>query len=121
MFRQRVVMLAAVAVLLSPLDGAIAEDSPARSASVETARAAEEPSSALASSRIPEDHLLQSQTQRRLLAVVDALPEQDRRCLFLRADGLRYREIARILNISLGAVSLSLARSLGRIARSHGK
>jgi RNA polymerase sigma-70 factor (ECF subfamily) len=53
----------------------------------------------------------------RLLAVVAALPEQDRRCLFLRAEGLRYREIAEILDMSLGGVSLSLARSLVRLAR----
>jgi RNA polymerase sigma-70 factor, ECF subfamily len=66
----------------------------------------------------PEDQLVDHQVQQRLLAVVDALPEQDRRCLFLRAEGLRYREIAEILNMSLGAVSLSLARSLARIARS---
>ncbi len=66
----------------------------------------------------PEDQVVRSQTQRRLLAVVQALPEQDRRCLFLRAEGLRYREIAGILDMSLGAVSLSLARSLARIARS---
>jgi len=45
------------------------------------------------------------------------LPEQSRRCLFLRAEGLRYREIAQVLDMSLGAVSLSLARSLARIAR----
>jgi RNA polymerase sigma-70 factor (ECF subfamily) len=62
--------------------------------------------------------MVRSQTQRRLLAVIQALPEQDRRCLFLRAEGLRYREIAGILDMSLGAVSLSLARSLARIARS---
>jgi RNA polymerase sigma-70 factor (ECF subfamily) len=66
----------------------------------------------------PEDQMLRSQTQKRLLAVVQALPEQDRLCLLLRAEGLRYREIAGILDISLGAVSLSLARSLARIARS---
>jgi len=66
----------------------------------------------------PEDQMVRSQTQRRLLAVVRALPEQDRLCLFLRAEGLRYREIAGILDMSLGAVSLSLARSLARIARS---
>jgi RNA polymerase sigma-70 factor (ECF subfamily) len=66
----------------------------------------------------PEAQVLNNQTQRRLLAVVNALPEQDRRCLFLRAEGLRYREIAEILDMSLGAVSLSLARSLARIARS---
>jgi RNA polymerase sigma-70 factor, ECF subfamily len=66
----------------------------------------------------PEDRVAKSQTRRRLLSVVEALPEQDRQCLFLRADGLRYREIAEILDMSLGAVSLSLARSIARIARS---
>ena len=66
----------------------------------------------------PEDQVVNSQTQRRLLAVVQALPQQDRKCLSLRAEGLRYREIAEILDLSLGAVSLSLARSLARIARS---
>lgn len=65
----------------------------------------------------PEDRVASGQTQRRLMAVVEVLPEQDRRCLFLRAEGLRYREIAGILDMSLGAVSLSLARSLARIAR----
>jgi|HubBroStandDraft_6_1064221.scaffolds.fasta_scaffold222339_2 RNA polymerase sigma-70 factor (ECF subfamily) len=65
----------------------------------------------------PEDQLASSQTQRHLMAVVEALPEQDRRCLFLRAEGLRYREIAEILDMSLGGVSLSLARSLARLAR----
>jgi RNA polymerase sigma-70 factor (ECF subfamily) len=65
----------------------------------------------------PETQVVNNQTQQRLLAVVQALPESDRRCLFLRAEGLRYREIAGILDMSLGAVSLSLARSLARIAR----
>ena len=65
----------------------------------------------------PEDRLVNSQTRERLLAVIEALPEQDRRCLFLRAEGLRYRGIAEVLDMSLGAVSLSLARSLARVAR----
>ncbi len=65
----------------------------------------------------PEEQVVHSQTQERLQAVVQALPEQDRRCLSLRAEGLRYREIAGILNMSLGAVSLSLGRSLARVAR----
>jgi RNA polymerase sigma-70 factor (ECF subfamily) len=65
----------------------------------------------------PEDQLANTQVRQRLRAVVQALPEQDRRCLALRAEGLRYREIAEILNMSLGAVSISLSRSLGRIAR----
>src|SRR5271154_4973189 len=66
----------------------------------------------------PEEQVADGQTRKRLLAVFQALPEQDRRCLALRAEGLRYREIARILDMSLGAVSISLARSLSRIARS---
>lgn len=65
----------------------------------------------------PEDLAAHSQTRQRLMAVVDALPDQDRRCLFLRAEGLRYREIARILDMSLGSVALSLAKSLARVAR----
>jgi RNA polymerase sigma-70 factor, ECF subfamily len=65
----------------------------------------------------PEQALMDVQTRERLLAVVSALPEQDRRCLYLRAEGLRYREIAGALDMSLGSVSMSLARSLARLAR----
>jgi len=72
---------------------------------------------AMAPGPSPEEQVVNSQTQQRLQAVVQALPEQDRRCLSLRAEGLRYREIAEILGMSLGAVSLSLGRSLARIAR----
>jgi RNA polymerase sigma-70 factor, ECF subfamily len=63
----------------------------------------------------PEDQFARNQTQRRLLAVFRALPEQDRRCLTLRAEGLRYREIGRVLGVSLGAVAGSLSRSLARL------
>jgi RNA polymerase sigma-70 factor (ECF subfamily) len=63
----------------------------------------------------PEERVLFTQRQRRLLAVLHALPEQDRCCLRLRAEGLRYREIGHVLGISLGAVSLSLTRSLARL------
>lgn len=65
----------------------------------------------------PEDHYLQGQRQARLLAVVDALPARERRCLQLRAEGLRYREIARVLGISLGSVANTLARGLARLRR----
>lgn len=64
----------------------------------------------------PEAQAAQNRTQQVLLAVINALPEQDRRCLFLRAEGLRYREITGILDMSLGSVSQSLARSLAKIA-----
>jgi RNA polymerase sigma-70 factor, ECF subfamily len=65
----------------------------------------------------PEEHLRSKQRQMRLLAVVEALPEQDQSCLYLRAEGLRYREIAQALGISLGSVAASLARSLARLGR----
>jgi RNA polymerase sigma-70 factor (ECF subfamily) len=65
----------------------------------------------------PEDALARDQMRRRLLAVVNALPEQDQRCLALRAEGLRYREIAEVLGMSLGAVAKSLEHSLERITR----
>jgi RNA polymerase sigma-70 factor (ECF subfamily) len=66
----------------------------------------------------PEAQMAHLQTRNRVLSVVGALADRDRRCIFLRAEGLRYREIASVLDMSLGAVSLSLARTLARIARS---
>jgi RNA polymerase sigma-70 factor (ECF subfamily) len=69
----------------------------------------------------PEELLSLAQKRHRLLSVVDALPEGDQRCLRLRAEGLRYREIATVLGMSLGAVSLSLTRSLARLIRADGR
>lgn len=63
----------------------------------------------------PEEQLTNSQRQLRLQSVVRCLPELDRCCLYLRAEGLRYREIAEALGMSLGGISLSLGRSLARL------
>ena len=65
----------------------------------------------------PEQLAASSQRHQRLLSVVRALPEQDRRCLYLRAEGLRYREIVSVLGMSLGAVAQSLERSLEKLGR----
>jgi len=65
--------------------------------------------------RNPEQELAQAQRQARLLRVLRALPEQDRRCVCLRAEGFRYREIAEITGLSLGGVAKSLARSMARM------
>jgi RNA polymerase sigma-70 factor (ECF subfamily) len=64
----------------------------------------------------PEEHTESAERQGLLMAIVRGLPETDRCCLYLRAEGLRYRDIAKTLGISLGAVSLSLGRSLARLA-----
>jgi len=65
----------------------------------------------------PEDQLASRQREERLQAVLRALPEQHQRCLYLRAEGLRYREIAAALGMSLGSVSMSLAKSMARLGR----
>ena len=67
-----------------------------------------------------EEHVSFLQTQQRQRAVFEALADQDQRCLILRAEGLKYREIAKVLGISLGGVSSSISRSLARIGRSTG-
>jgi RNA polymerase sigma-70 factor, ECF subfamily len=69
------------------------------------------------SSPSPEAVAVENQTRERLLDALNALPERDSQCLRLRAEGLRFREIAEILGISLGSVSTSLTRSVARLAR----
>jgi len=69
----------------------------------------------------PEEQASSRQRRQRLLAVVEALPDQDQQCLRLRAEGLRYREIAEVLGMSLGGISASLSRSLARLSRADGR
>lgn len=64
----------------------------------------------------PEQSAAARKERLELLAVVRALPEADRRCLALRAEGLRYRDIAAELDVSLGWVSTSLGRSLAKLS-----
>jgi RNA polymerase sigma-70 factor (ECF subfamily) len=63
----------------------------------------------------PEQQLLFSERQAQLNAVFQVLPDNDRWCLQLRAEGLRYREIAQIVGISLASVSTSIAHSMRRL------
>lgn len=63
----------------------------------------------------PETQALHRERQEILLNAVQALPERDQCCLRLRAEGLRYREIAGVVGMSLGSVASSLARSLARL------
>jgi len=65
----------------------------------------------------PETEFLANQRRARLWNVWQALPEHDRLCLALRAEGLTYREIAQVLDTSLAGVSICIARSLARFAR----
>lgn len=63
----------------------------------------------------PEQIAMLGERQAQLLMRYKALPENDRHCLQLRAEGLTYREIAHVMDVSLGTVSNSLARSLSRL------
>ena len=65
----------------------------------------------------PEDRYASRQRQVRLAAALNALPARERRCLQLRAEGLRYREIARVHGLSLGTVANTMARALERLRR----
>jgi RNA polymerase sigma-70 factor (ECF subfamily) len=69
----------------------------------------------------PEQALAASRNEARIKAVIRALPELDRRCLYLRAEGLRYRQIAEVLNISLGSVANALERAIGKLERVRGE
>ena len=64
-----------------------------------------------------EEQLVANARHVRLRAALEALPERDRQCVTLRAEGLSYREIAGALGVSVGTVANRLASGLGRLAR----
>ena len=68
-----------------------------------------------------EEQLVFSEKHALLVSVFKALPELDQNCIRLRAEGLKYREIAEVLGISLAGVSVCLARALARLQRADGR
>lgn len=65
----------------------------------------------------PESAFAERAARSGVASALAALPPLDRQCLALRSEGLRYREIAGILGMSLGAVAKSLEKSFDRVAR----
>jgi RNA polymerase sigma-70 factor, ECF subfamily len=65
----------------------------------------------------PEQALLDRERRLRLHRAVDSLSDQQRNCLYLRAEGFRYREIATILGISDSTVSEFLRRAITRLRK----
>jgi RNA polymerase sigma-70 factor (ECF subfamily) len=63
----------------------------------------------------PEHGAFHAERTRRLRAAVGKLPEQQRECMLLRASGLRYREIAEILNINVSSVGTLVHRAAVRL------
>jgi RNA polymerase sigma-70 factor (ECF subfamily) len=64
----------------------------------------------------PEERLAERQRQRQLVSVLRLMPERDQRCIYLRAEGLCYRDIAKTLGVSLGSVAKSVVRAISRLS-----
>ncbi len=69
----------------------------------------------------PEAEFAFSERHKQLRAVFQALPKQEQLCLQLRAEGLKYRQIADVLGVSPGTVSTLLSRALARTMRATGE
>lgn len=65
----------------------------------------------------PERSLLERERMGRFHRAMEGLSEQQRRCLFLRLEGLRYPEIGAALGISSSAVGEFLRRAITRIRK----
>lgn len=63
----------------------------------------------------PEERLLRDEQSALLREALDQLPRQMRRCLLLRLQGEKYREIAVVLGISLQTVRSHLAQARQRL------
>jgi RNA polymerase sigma-70 factor (ECF subfamily) len=65
----------------------------------------------------PEDLVLHREKMDRLHAAISTLSEQQKQCLFLRAEGFRYREIAEILDVTVSTVAESLRRAIRKLIK----
>jgi RNA polymerase sigma-70 factor, ECF subfamily len=63
----------------------------------------------------PEQSALSAERRRALAAAMQALSPQQRVCLHLRAEGLRYREIAQATSLSIPSVAEFLRRAINRL------
>jgi len=65
----------------------------------------------------PERQAVEKERMLRFHNAIEGLSEQQRRCLFLRLEGLRYPEIGAVLGISPSAVAEFLRRAIERLRR----
>jgi RNA polymerase sigma-70 factor (ECF subfamily) len=71
----------------------------------------------LAPAASPEHELIERERMVRFHRAVENLSEQQRRCLFLRLEGMRYPEIASTLGISASTVGEFLRRAMARLRK----
>ena len=65
----------------------------------------------------PEQNLLELERDARMKAAMARLPERQRQCLHLRASGLKYREIAEVLNVGTSTVAEWVQKGLSALGR----
>jgi RNA polymerase sigma-70 factor, ECF subfamily len=65
----------------------------------------------------PEQRLLTDERAARLHAAMQALPARQQQCLRLRAEGMRYREIAEVLQVSVSTVADLVHQALARLGK----
>ncbi len=71
----------------------------------------------VASEDSAETKLIDKERRLRFHRAVENLSEQQKRCLFLRLEGLRYTEIGATLGISASAVGEFMRRAIARLRR----
>jgi len=64
----------------------------------------------------PEQAVLAREKLQRLAEAVGSLAAQERECLMLRAEGLRYREIGEVLGIATSTVADTVERAIKKLA-----
>lgn len=74
-------------------------------------------SSLARSTHTPEHDLLERERMLRFHRAVENLSDQQKRCLFLRMEGLRYPEIGAAMGISASAVGEFLRRAMVRLRK----
>ncbi len=64
----------------------------------------------------PERRMLDREKVRLVQSALGSLSQQQRNCLYLRTEGLRYREIADVMGVSTSTVNEFLRRAIARLA-----
>ena len=84
---------------------------------IQGAPAAEILGRSVATGSSAEQLVLNAERDLNLIRAMDQLSPQQRVCLHLRAEGMRYREIAEALNVSVSTVEEFLGRAITRLQR----
>ena len=71
----------------------------------------------VAAGQDPEESLLERERMTRFQRAIEGLSEQQKRCVFLRLEGLRYPEIGSTLGISASAVGEFLRRAVSHLRK----